>query len=388
MEFVPGGSLSSSVTRFGGSLPEPLVSRYTRHILTGLAHLHRLGIAHRDVKAANCLLTGDGGVKLADFGAAKRTLPAGAASVAHSGAADSLVTGSTGHTAARPARRHPLSRGESSDAFGEGGGSSGGGSSGGGSAGADLRGDEFTGGMGGPLVESPGSSASAAAGRVEVEAGMAGDRAIQSTVDEEEEEEEEGSDGDSGVSPSSSGAADAMPPHSAATAESASTRSRAAPSRVSQGVRSRIDSTDSVVTDVAARRRHLTRRGSNDSALARGGGSVVSRDGASFIGTPMWMAPEVMRQETDAEKDGWLKADVWSVGCTVLELLTGRPPWNKFSNPLALVYHIASGECPRPRAPAGAHARALVVLASLALALSRSRNPQRAALPPSPSQRR
>jgi serine/threonine protein kinase len=38
-------------------------------------------------------------------------------------------------------------------------------------------------------------------------------------------------------------------------------------------------------------------------------------------GTPHWMAPEVIRAQQTTE--GWFKADVWSVGCTVLEMATG-----------------------------------------------------------------
>ncbi|CAI7796211.1 unnamed protein product [Closterium sp. NIES-53] len=39
-------------------------------------------------------------------------------------------------------------------------------------------------------------------------------------------------------------------------------------------------------------------------------------------GTICWMAPEVV-----AEKGATPSSDVWSLGCTVIEMLTGRPPW-------------------------------------------------------------
>jgi serine/threonine protein kinase len=43
----------------------------------------------------------------------------------------------------------------------------------------------------------------------------------------------------------------------------------------------------------------------------------------SFAGTPYWMAPEVI------EMSGHITSacDIWSVGCTVLELLKGTPPY-------------------------------------------------------------
>lgn len=71
LEYVPGGSIAGLVSRFG-ALAERVSASYARQILTGLAYLHAHGIAHRDVKGANCLVGSQGVVKLADFGASKR----------------------------------------------------------------------------------------------------------------------------------------------------------------------------------------------------------------------------------------------------------------------------------------------------------------------------
>jgi serine/threonine protein kinase len=43
----------------------------------------------------------------------------------------------------------------------------------------------------------------------------------------------------------------------------------------------------------------------------------------SFAGTPYWMAPEVIEMSGQVTS----ACDIWSLGCTVLELITGRPPY-------------------------------------------------------------
>ncbi|CBH13756.1 protein kinase, putative [Trypanosoma brucei gambiense DAL972] len=60
----------------------------------------------------------------------------------------------------------------------------------------------------------------------------------------------------------------------------------------------------------------------------------------TVIGTPYWMAPEVV--DVTGEAGGYsYKADVWSVGCTVAEMHTGKPPWPSQANAAAAIMMIA-----------------------------------------------
>ncbi|KAM9380265.1 mitogen-activated protein kinase kinase kinase 19 [Phaethornis superciliosus] len=71
MEFVPGGSISSIINRFG-PLPEIVLCKYTKQILQGVAYLHDNCVVHRDIKGNNVMLMPNGVVKLIDFGCARR----------------------------------------------------------------------------------------------------------------------------------------------------------------------------------------------------------------------------------------------------------------------------------------------------------------------------
>ncbi|NXO31242.1 M3K19 kinase, partial [Cisticola juncidis] len=71
MEFVPGGSISSVLNRFG-PLPEVVLCKYTKQILQGVAYLHDNCVVHRDIKGSNVMLMPTGVIKLIDFGCARR----------------------------------------------------------------------------------------------------------------------------------------------------------------------------------------------------------------------------------------------------------------------------------------------------------------------------
>jgi hypothetical protein len=85
-ELLEGCTLSELIDE--GPVPERKAVEYARQVARGLAAAHEKGIVHRDLKSANLFLTGEGRVKILDFGLAKlleapdaeitRTLVAGA----------------------------------------------------------------------------------------------------------------------------------------------------------------------------------------------------------------------------------------------------------------------------------------------------------------------
>ncbi|XP_039633636.1 serine/threonine-protein kinase 10 isoform X2 [Perca fluviatilis] len=70
----------------------------------------------------------------------------------------------------------------------------------------------------------------------------------------------------------------------------------------------------------------------------------------SFIGTPYWMAPEVVMCETMKDAPYDYKADVWSLGITLIELAQIEPPHHEL-NPMRVLLKIAKSEPPTLEQP-------------------------------------
>ncbi|KAF6170504.1 hypothetical protein GIB67_031912 [Kingdonia uniflora] len=59
----------------------------------------------------------------------------------------------------------------------------------------------------------------------------------------------------------------------------------------------------------------------------------------SFKGSPYWMAPEVIMNSTGYS----LAVDIWSLGCTILEMATSKPPWSQYEG-IAAIFKIGNSK--------------------------------------------
>ncbi|KAI8061774.1 kinase-like domain-containing protein [Gongronella butleri] len=74
----------------------------------------------------------------------------------------------------------------------------------------------------------------------------------------------------------------------------------------------------------------------------------------SFGGTPNWMAPEAVRQQSCSAK-----LDIWGLGCVVIELMTGGRPWGDAAL-YEIIYKLEMGTQPPVPENCPAHASSFI----------------------------
>ena len=96
---------------------------------------------------------------------------------------------------------------------------------------------------------------------------------------------------------------------------------------------------------VSASGQHVRIADLGASTRLRGQQTGAGELAGQLIGTVAFTAPEVLRGEHYGRS-----ADMWSVGCCVLEMATARFPWDAQSadNHFALIFRVANASAPPP----------------------------------------
>ena len=105
-ELLEGETLRARLTR-AGALPAGDAAGVAAQVAAGLAAAHDKGIVHRDLKPANLFLTGDGRVKILDFGLAKRVSWGPADEERTSATQPGVLIGTAGYMSPEQARGEP-----------------------------------------------------------------------------------------------------------------------------------------------------------------------------------------------------------------------------------------------------------------------------------------
>lgn len=80
-------------------------------------------------------------------------------------------------------------------------------------------------------------------------------------------------------------------------------------------------------------------------------GEIPAQDRLDLFPSPMRrMAPEVVQCETSKESPYGYKADIWSLGITLIEMAEMEPPYHEL-NPLRVLLKIAKSQPPTLRHP-------------------------------------
>ncbi len=79
--------------------------------------------------------------------------------------------------------------------------------------------------------------------------------------------------------------------------------------------------------------------------LADFGSSIANKNASSLVGTPYWMAPELILAQTKDDPCYNLKVDIWSFGITCIEMGQQKAPLMGMPQ-MAAMYHIPTVDSP------------------------------------------
>ncbi|GMM48725.1 mitogen-activated protein kinase kinase kinase [Pichia kluyveri] len=282
MEYCSGGSLSN-LLEYGRIEDEIVIQLYTLQMLEALAYLHQFGIVHRDVKPDNILLDHMGVIKFVDFGSAK------VIAIPNSGSG----TASNNGTVSNDDKNSNNSNNSGSNLMNS----------------SNVSTSSLN--IPTPTEYVPSSSTSS----------------ISSNINTGENSRYHGySNNNNNASASiKSNSVSSISPYNGITEEGE--------------VKSRRDSIIGNTINNVSMTASMSANG-NTSIMKNIGETKKSH---ALTGTPMYMSPETIK---GGNMGRFGAMDIWSLGCCVLEMSTGRRPWSNLDNEFAVMYHIAAGHLP------------------------------------------
>ena len=304
MEYCSGGSLAG-LLEYGRIEDELVIQLYTLQMLEALAYLHQFGIVHRDVKPDNILLDHMGVIKFVDFGSAK------VIAIPNGGSAGGSASGPSSGTLNNNNNNSMISNSNPNTSYGENESFNGAGNSGGSPSNVSTIGN-------------PDISITPIAG---LEAHSPADyiRSTTSTISSTLSLNEivAGNAQNNGKLTSTNN-------NLVSTLSSVSTSSISAFTGLNGDL-----STMNLLNNTAI---------NNPTTGAIVESIMESKKSHALTGTPMYMSPETIKGD-NVGRFGAM--DIWSLGCCVLEMATGRRPWSNLDNEFAVMYHIAAGHLPQ-----------------------------------------
>jgi mitogen-activated protein kinase kinase kinase len=317
MEYCSGGSLAG-LLEYGRIEDEIVIQLYTLQMLEALAYLHQFGIVHRDVKPDNILLDHLGVIKFVDFGSAKViAIPNGnnTATTSTGGSTSSTVTNSNNETPPQTMTTNEINKNNvvNNNANTN-----------------TIASTNSTTTTTPDNTNNTNNNTSTTSLDVPISDEMHG--STTSTMSSARSYSELGT----------GGTIDSYGQNLGKYSNSTTNTMNA------QNLHNTLSSLSISMSSISAYTGTNDKKNKTKEFESHAGAIVESimdnKKTQALTGTPMYMSPETIK----GEKMGRFGAmDIWSLGCCILEMATGRRPWSNLDNEFAVMYHIAAGHLPQ-----------------------------------------